>query len=156
MGGDLLQDGTWSIDALFCYILIQIIICSRRVQTDNVEFDKVYIMCQFQGNMDIDEGDYSEESDQETQMKKMEVLVYKLFTRPTFTHYVMEFAFCYLFITFNSLSILFSVLKVDAASNAQECDLKNIENDSFSDSNSSDVIERPHMVTNVRSWTLCI
>ncbi|TKY69106.1 Nucleolin 2 [Spatholobus suberectus] len=47
--------------------------------------------------------------------------------------------------------------KVDAASNAQDCDLKNVENDSFSDSidddddgddNSYDVIVKPHMVRN--------
>ncbi|RZB94304.1 Nucleolin 2 isoform G [Glycine soja] len=68
------------------------------------------------GNMDIDEGNHSEECNEET-LEKMQVLM-------------------------------------DAASNAQQYDLKNVENDSFSnssdddnesDDNGSDVIEKPHM-----------
>lgn len=44
-------------------------------------------MCQFQGNMDIDEGYNSEECSEGTQ-EKMQVLVNKLLTGPTFTHYI--------------------------------------------------------------------
>ena len=66
-------------------------------QTDYVEFDKVYITCQFQGNMDIDEGNHSEECNEET-LEKMQVLVYKLLTGPTFTSYICNGVLLFLYI----------------------------------------------------------
>ena len=63
---------------------------------------------------------------------------------------------------FNCLSIKFSVLKMDTTSNAQECDSKNVENDSSShssddnnhDDSNSDFIDKSHMVTNVRIFDI--
>jgi len=63
-----------------------------------------------------------------------------------------------MFISFNCLSIKFSVLKMDTTSDAQECDSENVQHDSSSyssddnshDDNNSDFIDEPHMTTNVR------
>lgn len=49
--------------------------------------------------MDIDDGACSEDSDEEAQKEKMEVLVYRLFTGPTFTCYNCN---CFLIFCFNA------------------------------------------------------
>ncbi|KAK7308438.1 hypothetical protein VNO77_42043 [Canavalia gladiata] len=102
-------------------------------------------------NMDIDEGNNSEESDGEAQEKKMEVLVINC---SIVTYYICNGVLLSVHIFYN-FSILFSAPQMDSASNAQERDLKNVGNDSSSDSiddddddddDGSDVVEKPKML----------